>query len=221
MPPPPAERFPVLRWFGVAFLTVLVPCYWKVWGGPNFMQLCDVALFLTVLGWWLGSSLLLSSQLLACLFIDTLWCIDAGGRVLTGKFVIGGGLTEYMWMSDYPLFVRLLSLFHAFWPVLLLVSLRKTGYNRRALAFQAVIALAVLIFTVLVGPPVAPGRNINFAFREPFHGKTYHSLPVHMVFTWFMTVACLYVPAHFLLMLVYRAPAEAPKSEPGPGVKDA
>ncbi|MCE9584936.1 MAG: hypothetical protein K8T20_20790 [Planctomycetes bacterium] len=213
MPPPPAERFPVLRWFGMAFLVVLVPCYWRVWGGPNFMQLCDVALFLTVLGWWTGSSLLLSSQLLACLVIDLLWGIDAGGRVLTGRFIIGGGLTEYMWMPEYSLFVRLLSLFHVFWPILLLASIRKTGYDRRALAFQAAVALVVLTFTVLVAPHVAPGRNINFAFREPFRQTTVHSTPVHMLLTWFMTVACLYVPAHVLLLLVYRAPSKPTPSE--------
>ncbi|KAF0245999.1 MAG: hypothetical protein FD180_1142 [Planctomycetota bacterium] len=217
MPADPRVDFPVLKWFGLAFLAVLVPCYWVVWGGPNFMQLCDIALFLTVLGWWKGNSLLLSSQLLACLVIHLLWVLDAGTRVLTGHFLLGGGeLTSYMWMSDYSLFVRLLSLFHVFWIPLLLVSLRKTGYDSRALLFQAAIAIAVMTMTILVAPHFTT-KNVNFAFKDPITKHTVVNVPVHMLLTWAVTVAVMYAPAHFLLARIFRPARRASPEEMEPG----
>jgi hypothetical protein len=213
MPDEKRTDFPILKWFGLAFLAVLVPCYWIVWGGPNFMQLCDIALFLTVLGWWTSSSLLLSSQLLACLVIHVLWCLDAGSRLLTGHFLIGGGeLTAYMWMSDYSLFVRLLSLFHVFWVPLLILSFRKTGYDRRALRFQSLIALVVMTMTIYVAPHFTT-KNVNFAFKDPiWHHTVRNSVPLHMFLSWMVVVAVMYAPAHFVLKRIF----PAPKSEAAP-----
>ncbi|MEK7470294.1 MAG: hypothetical protein AAB074_23230 [Planctomycetota bacterium] len=207
MPADPRVDFPILKWFGLVFLAVLVPCYWVVWGGPNFMQLCDIALFLTVLGWWTRNSLLLSSQLLACFVIHVLWCLDAGARVVTGHFLIGAGeLTAYMWMSDYSLFVRLLSLFHVFWVPFLLLSLRKTGYDRRALAFQSLIALVVMTMTIVVAPHFTT-KNVNFAFEDPiWHHRVRNSIPLHMFLTWMATVAIMYAPGHFALRWIFNPP---------------
>lgn len=215
--------FPVLRWFGAVFLAVLVPCYWVVWGGPNFMQLCDIALFLTVLGWWTGNSLLVSSQILAVLVIHLLWCLDAGMRVATGfgdnpRFLLGGGaLTAYMWMDAYSLFVRLLSLFHVFWVPLMIVSVRKVGYDRRSLAFQAAVAMGVMILTLYVAPHFTT-KNVNFVFKSPLGDSEPFKPPaLHMLVTWIATVAVLYAPGHFLLVWLFRAPSTAlpPPQETG------
>jgi hypothetical protein len=202
--PEPRARFPVLRWFGVVFLAVLVPCYWKTYGWGNFLQLCDVALGITVLGWWLGSSLLLSTQTVSCLVIHVLWCVDFGTALATGRHPIGG--TEYMWSEGRPLFVRLLSLFHVAWVPLLLCSLRKTGYHRRSLPAQSAFALAVMFATLVLGPVLSPGQNINYVFGDPFRNKVVGPAAVHVLLTWAVLVAAVYVPTDLALRRAFRDP---------------
>lgn len=206
MPAAPV-RFPVLRWFGTALLAVLIPCYWKTYGWGNFLQLCDVALGLTVLGWWLGSPILLSTQAVSCLVIHLLWCVDFGAGLVAGLHPIGG--TQYMWSPDYPLFVRLLSLFHVVWPPLLVWSLRKTGYDRRALAAQSALALGLMALTLFLGPVLAPGANINYVFGDPFRGRMIGPVVVHMLVTWVVLVAVVYLPTDLLLRRMMREPGSA------------
>src|SRR5579872_1805286 len=101
---------PWQRWLAIAWLAIWIPTYWRTWGPSNFLQLCDIAVVLTCVGIWTGSSLLISSQAISSLLIDVLWMFDAGGRLISGRHLIGG--TEYLFDSQYPLWVRLLSLFH-------------------------------------------------------------------------------------------------------------
>lgn len=202
--PDPSPRFPVLRWFGAILLAVLLPSYWKAYGWGNFLQLCDVALGLTVLGWWLGSPLLISTQAVCTLVIHVLWCVDFGAGLAAGKHPIGG--TQYMWDPAYPLFVRLLSLFHVVWPPLMLWSLRKTGYHRRALPAQSAFALGLMALTYVLGPVLAPGANINYVFAEPFAGKQVGPGLVHLLLTWLVMVVVVYVPTDLALRKAYRPP---------------
>lgn len=76
----------------------------------NFLFLCNLGVILTAVGLLTGSALLLSSQAVAAMIICLVWCIDAGGRLLFGFFPLGA--TAYMWDPQYPLFTRLLSLYH-------------------------------------------------------------------------------------------------------------
>ena len=89
-----------------------------VYGFANFLNLCDLAVLLSVLGLWTRSALLLSSQALSSLVVDGLWVLDVSWRLAFGRHLIGG--TEYMWDPRFPLELRLLSLFHVVLPVLLL-----------------------------------------------------------------------------------------------------
>lgn len=185
-----------LRWSTLAFLAVWLPFYWHAWGWANFLQLCDIAVFLTVAGLWARSSLLLSSQLVGALVIDLIWTADVAGRFLTGRHLLGG--TEYMWDEGYPLFVRLLSLFHVAWPVILFMALRKTGYDRRGWLLQAAIAAPVIV----VSRFVKPWRNINFAQEAPFGLGQIGPAWVHVGVSIVVLVVAVYLPTHLGLSRV-------------------
>ncbi len=50
------KRIPLwLKLAYTTFVAVLVPVYWANYGVTNFLYFCDVALFLTLVGIWLGS----------------------------------------------------------------------------------------------------------------------------------------------------------------------
>src|SRR5579862_1776931 len=99
-----------LRWAVLVWMLIWFPIYWHTWGASNFLQLCDIAVILTCIGIWSESPLLISSQAVSSLLVDLVWGLDALSRLFFGRHLIGG--TEYLFDAHYPLWVRLLSLFH-------------------------------------------------------------------------------------------------------------
>ena len=188
-----SRAFPRMRWAAAAWLAVWIPAYASVWGPRNFLLLCDVAVLLTCAGLWLGSPLLLSSQAVSSILADAIWAIDAGSRLFLGRHFFGG--TEYMWDASFPLAVRLLSLFHLFWPVLLVWSVRRVGYDRRGLGLQIVIAGALLVVSRLAGR----AANLNFAFRDPIWGLSLEPAELHLAATLAFLTAVFYLPTHLVL----------------------
>ena len=59
-----------------AFMAVLIPWYYHTYGLANFLWFCDVALIVTLVGLWLDSRLLVSSQAVAIVLLQFLWVAD-------------------------------------------------------------------------------------------------------------------------------------------------
>ena len=200
---PTPHTFPVLRWFSLAWMIVWLPAYFRVWGWENLLHLCDVCVILSFLGIWWANSLLLSSQAVAALAAGALWALDVGWRLVTGRYLVGG--TEYMWDAHYPLWVRLLSTFHVGLPLVLLWTLRKVGYDRRALALQAAIAA----FLLVVSRFLPANLNMNYAYRDPLWHRAWGWAPVHLAVIFIPIVALIYWPTHLLLTWLFRFKAAA------------
>lgn len=198
-PGPPT--FPVLRWFSLLWMAVWLPAYFRVWGWANLLHLCDVAVILTFMGIWLANPLLLSSQAVSSLAAGLFWILDVGWRLVTGRFLIGG--TDYMWDARYPLWVRLLSTFHIGLPLVLLWTLRRVGYDRRALALQAAIAAVLLIASRFLSHEL----NMNYAYIDPVFHRTWGPAPVQLAMIFVPLVALIYWPTHLLLSWLFRAPS--------------
>jgi hypothetical protein len=183
-----------VRWASLLWLAIWIPSYAVYWGWVNFLHVCDVAVFLTCIGLATSNALLLSSQAVSSLVADLLWCLDAGSRWFVGRHLLGG--TEYMWDRRYPLWLRLLSLFHVVLPLLLLAALRRTGYDRRALRVQSAIAAGVLLVSLFCGP----GWNLNYVFAGPIFHRSFGPAPVHLILVFAALVALIYWPTHRLLL---------------------
>jgi hypothetical protein len=199
---PDKHAFPVLRWVALAWIVVWLPAYVHVWGWTNLLHLCDIAVILACAGLWWASPLLISSQAVSLLVAGFLWCLDVGWRLATGGYLVGG--TEYMWDARYPLWVRLLSLFHLGLPIALLWGLRKIGYDRRGLVTQSTIAAGLLVASRFL--PAA--LNLNYAYRDPLLHRAWGPAPVHLAVTLLGLVAVLYWPTHLFLKWFFRAPVE-------------
>ena len=188
-----ANAFPILRWVALSWLVVWLPSYVWAWGWANLLHLCDIAVILGCVGIWWGSSLLISSQAVGSLAAGILWAFDVGWRLTTGRFLVGG--TDYMWDGRYPLWVRLLSGFHIGLPLALLWAMRKVGYDRRALALQAAIAVGLFVAARFLPQEL----NLNYAYRDPLFHRVWGSAPVHLAVIFFFAVVFLYWPTHLLL----------------------
>ena len=191
---PHTPLFPLgVRCVSLVWLAVWVPSYALYWGWANFLHLCDVAVLLTWIGFARSDVLLLSSQAVSSLIGDLLWCLDAGWRLFAGRNLTGG--TEYMWDVRFPLWVRLLSLFHVVLPILLLAALRRAGYDRRALLLQSGIAMVLLVVSRFLGPT----QNLNYAFADPIFHRAFGPAPVHLALIFAALTGVIYWPTHVLL----------------------
>jgi hypothetical protein len=206
MPFSPAnqKKFPDwLRWTALLWLFFWFVTYWRTWGAANFLHLCDIAVILTCIGLWADNPLLLSSQAVSSLLVDTVWSLDAGCKYIFGRPLIGG--TDYLFDTQYPLWVRLLSLFHVILPILLLWALYRRGYDRRGWALQSAIAL----FAFIAARFTSPDENINFAFREPFFHHAWSPAALHVAFSVLFMSIVVYLPTHLILRRIFPEPRNA------------
>jgi hypothetical protein len=181
-------------------MIVWLPAYFRVWGWANLLHLCDVAVILTFVGIWLANPLLLSSQAVSSLAAGFFWILDVGWRLTTGRFLLGG--TDYMWDARYPLWVRLLSTFHVALPLVLLWTLRKVGYDRRAFGLQSAMAIVLLIVSRFLSAEL----NMNYAYRDPVFYRAWGPAASHLAMIFIPLVALIYWPTHLLLSWVFRSP---------------
>ena len=201
--------FPRLRWLGLAWLVVYLPSYAAAYGFTNFLFLCNLGVMLTAAALLGGSRLVLSSQAVAAPVIGIAWALDAGWRVVSGHHLFGG--TEYMWDPQYPLFTRLLSLYHLAWPVLVVMVVLRVGYDRRGWPLQTVIAASAVIVSRLFTPPA---DNINFAYVDPIFGRAFAPPVLHIAVVLASLAGVGYGLTHFALRAGAKDPRGVRSAEP-------
>jgi len=143
-----------------AFVVVTVAVYSVKYPLWNFLWFSDIALIATVPALWLESSLLASMMLVGVLLPELVWNAAFFGRLFTGKRFFG--LTDYMFDPARPRYLRAISLFHVFLPLLLLWMVARLGYDSDALIWQSLAAWVVLPLTYRLADPKV--ENVNWVF---------------------------------------------------------
>lgn len=182
----------------------MIPVYWVNYGPTNFLYFCDVALLLTLLGIWRENALLISLPAVGILLPQALWCTDFVVQLCGGRLT---GMTGYMFEAKRSLFLRGLSLFHGWLPFLLIYLLRKTGYDRRALAGWSILAAALCLIAYFLLPsagavladPRTP-RNVNYVFgMDDARPQSLLPAPGYLA-TWITAlIGIVFVPTHLML----------------------
>lgn len=195
------ERIPF--WIKISFslfVVVLVPAYWTHYGPANFLWACDIALLLTVIALWRESRLLVSTMAVATLVPELLWNLDFLARLFTGRDLIGLDATGYMFDATLSRWLRGLSLFHVFLPVLWLWMLQRLGYDRRAPIAGTALCWVVLPASYLF---TDPARNINWVFGPGGAAQTWLPGPVYVAVLMLALPLCVYLPTHRVLKRVF------------------
>jgi hypothetical protein len=86
--------------------------------------------------------------------------------------------------------------------LVLLWTLRRVGYDRRALGLQAAIAAVLLIVSRFLSAEL----NLNYAYRDPVFHRSWGPAPVHIAVIFIPLVALVYWPTHVLLSWLFRSP---------------
>ena len=197
-----------------AFLAVLVPVYWHTYGPTNFLWFCDAALILTVAGMWWESSLLISMCAVGILLPQCLWLVDFGSNLLGFRFL---GLTTYMLDPHLSLFIRGLSLFHGWLPLLLVWLLIRVGYDKRALAAWSVLAVGLVLVCYLFTPPAGahpsdPNLPINLNLLYGFNDQqpqTWVNQNLYVILWFGVLWLVAFLPTHLALRKFFAAPPPA------------
>lgn len=191
------------------FVAVLVPLYWVTYSPWNFLYFCDVALLVTAVAIWIESPLLVSTQAVAIVAMQTLWVIDLLCRVVGGVELTG--VTSYMLDDKIPLFLRGLSLFHGWLPFFLLWLLSRIGYDQRALVVQSTAAILILLISYYFAPaPPPPASALTQAVNINYVYGFNDNEPQTLMAPW-LWLLCLmaghifgfYIPSHLVLRRVF------------------
>jgi hypothetical protein len=186
-------------WIKIAytlFTVVTIAVYSVKYPLGNFLWFSDIALVLTAPALWRESSLLASMMAVGILLPEVFWNIGYFGRLLTGKRM--AELTDYMFDEQKPRYLRALSLFHVFLPVLLLWMIARLGYSPKALIAQTVLAWIVLPLTYVV---TDREQNVNGVFGLSSAQRDRLSSMLYLGLLLIAVPVLIYVPTHLLLAL--------------------
>ncbi len=190
------------------FCAVMIPTYWHEYGPTNFLYFCDTALFITLAALWLENALLASIAAVGIVFPQIVWVLDFGAHFLGLKIT---GMSEYMFNPKLSLFTRALSLFHGWLPFLLIYTVRRLGYDRRAFILWVSIASCLLLVcyfwmpasgTVLSNPKQPVNINYVFGFGDMAPQSW---MPA---WAWLTTLllglpALIWLPTHLVLLRLF------------------
>ena len=177
------------------FVAVLAPVYWVHHGPANFLWASDIALLAAVVALWRESRLLASTIAVATLLPELAWNLDFFTRLLAGRDAIGLDGTGYMFNPAQPLWLRGLSLFHVFLPLLLWMIYR-LGYDQRAWFVATLLCWVVLPVTYLI---TDPAQNINFVFGWGERPQTLLPAAGYLALLMIVFPLCIYLPTHHML----------------------
>lgn len=177
------------------FAGVIVAVYARKHPPANFLWFSDIALLGTVPALWLESSLLASTMALAVLLPDVLWNASFFAQLAVRKGI--PGLTDYMFDPAHPRYVRALSLFHVFMPVLLVWMMMRLGYSPQALPAATLLCWIVLALTYRL---TDPKLNVNFVFG--WGSRPQQRMPPLLYLGLLMVISpvLVYLPTHLLLL---------------------
>jgi len=180
------------------FVIITIVIYFKKYGPGNFLWFSDIALIVMVPAVWLESGLLASMMAVGILLPEIFWNISFFVRLITRKHI--SGLTDYMFDSKLPLYLRALSLFHIFLPALVLWMVVKLGYVPTAWFAQTTLAWIVLTLTYLL---TDPKENINWV--RGLSSKPQKRFPplVYLCFVMIIFPVVIYLPTHLILKLLF------------------
>jgi hypothetical protein len=185
-------------WLKLAFtliVCVILVINWRTYSPRNFLWFSDIALVVAVPALWLENGLLASMMALSIVALDVAWNVDFFGGLMTDRRLLGIG--NYMFDEKIPWPVRLVSLFHIWFPALLLWMVYRLGYDERALLAQTALAWVVLPISYWV--VTEDTENINWV-RGP-RGQPQKWMPgwLYLVLLMMALPLFIYLPTHLIL----------------------
>lgn len=176
---------------------IIVAVYARHYPLSNFLWFSNIGMLGTVLALWMESSLLASMMAVGGLLPALAWNLSFFWQLISGRGL--AGLTNYMFDPGLPRYLRALSLYHVFMPLLLVWLVLRLGYDPWALPAQTLLMWAVLVLTWWVRPV----DNVNFVRGPARQAQTGLHPLLYLGMVMLATPLLLCVPMHFLLLALF------------------
>jgi hypothetical protein len=206
----------VLRALYSAWFCVWFALYARYFGWQFVLWFCCLANVYLLVGLWRRTALWFSLAAVSVLPIQLAYSAELASRWLFGVRLHGA--TDYLFDPTIPEYIRGLSLFHVFVPVLIVYALIRHGYDQRAFWLQSAIALAMLCVCYFGFDPLTQTNDASMptlrgvGFDRDFNLNWVHGLhdapaPAGRELEVFLTVLigyplCVHWPVHWLLCKV-------------------
>ncbi len=159
---------------------------------------------------WLESPLLISMCAVGILLPQCLWLADFGLHLMGFRLM---GMTDYMFEPRLTLFLRGLSLFHGWLPLLLVWLLGRLGYDKRALYAWTGLAAALVLVSYFFTPPAGarladPDIPVNLNYIYGFNDRrpqAWVSQNLYIVLWLAALWLAAFLPAHLALRRLFAA----------------
>ena len=141
------------------------------------------------------------------------WLLDFGGHFLGLQLT---GMTDYMFDETKSKFLRGLSLFHGWLPLLLIWLVFRLGYDTRALKLWSVLSAVLLLvcYFLMPGPsPHSGNAAVNINYVHGMSDVAAQSFVHPLIWLAGLVVGlplALYLPTHVVLRRTVKAPACPP-----------
>ena len=149
------------KWIFSIFMLILIPAYWIGYGPANFLWGSDIILALAFLATVFESRFLASMAASGGFLFSVFWIIDF---LFTLIMILSGsaltGATIYVFNTETHIWLRILTLYHAALPPLLLWLIYRLGYSQKAWLLQVLLSWIAVLTAWFV---TDPSRNINLA----------------------------------------------------------
>jgi hypothetical protein len=222
---PASRSLPLpLRLAYMAFMAVLIPVYLYHYGPTNFLYFCDVAAVMTLVALWWPSSLLASAALVGIFLPQLLWMADFFAELTGGHLT---GLTGYMFDARRPFYLRFLSFFHFWLPLLLVYLVWRLGYDRRGVVLWTLLAWVLVTVCFFFMPP--PGHyddpnlpvNINYVYGlSDTESQRFLPAPAYFALLLVVLPVAIFLPTHLLFRWLIAPPpaltSAVPAAPPAP-----
>jgi len=196
-----AGRIPLwVKLLATLWVAVLIPEQ-GTW--LNLLWFCKVALVLTTVGLWFESSFLVSMQAVGSAWWMLLWVLDFLIHLAAGINTTPAplGQTNYMFDGRMSPFGQGLSMYHIWLPFVLLLALRRLGYDRRAVFAQTLQGWVLLLLSYGLTTGIhGPGGNLNGVYVE---GQQWVSPEVWLVLVMLYCAMAWYLPTHLIFRRLF------------------
>lgn len=187
------------KYFLTIFIIIQVPIYWHYYGFENFLWLSDIGLFLTAIALWDKSRKIMSFAAVGIFVVEFVWAIDFFVDLFLNINLID--LSDYMFDTKYPLFLRLISLFHILTPSMWILYLREFGYYKKAVYYFVIF---YWINITLVYFFTTPSENINWVFVPTVHKWSSISQEIWVILLMVLYPALIVLPTHYIFKKLFK-----------------
>jgi hypothetical protein len=134
---------------------------------------------------------------------ETGWTVDLAGRQFLRVRLIG--LADYMFDRRIPRAVRALSLFHLWLPPLLLWTVGKLGYDRRAFRTQTACTWMLLVATYAL---TEPADDINWVYGLSGSPQRSMNPRLYLLLVMLLYPIAFHWPAHAVFRRAFPSPSD-------------